>query len=145
MLGYERGSRRNTLLRWCQKAVAKFLRVEITNFSKSWADGRALCCLLASFYPNKLNIGEICSLEAEECLKLALSVGTDIGVEVEVKVTDFKKEDRPECSLVMRQNICYSVVLSNRGSIRTGASDILFENVDFILSRDKLIRVSRCN
>ncbi|EJW83398.1 paramyosin [Wuchereria bancrofti] len=56
MLGCERGSRRNTLLRWCQEAVAKFSHVEITNFSSSWADGRALCCLLASFYPNKLSI-----------------------------------------------------------------------------------------
>lgn len=50
------GSRRNTLLRWCQEAVAKYSHVEITNFSSSWADGRALCCLLASFYPDKLNM-----------------------------------------------------------------------------------------
>lgn len=50
------GSRRNALLRWCQQAVAKFPHIEITNFSTSWADGQALCCLLAAFYPEKLNV-----------------------------------------------------------------------------------------
>ncbi|CAG9535290.1 unnamed protein product [Cercopithifilaria johnstoni] len=102
MLGCERGSRRNTLLRWCQEAVAKFPHIEITNFSSSWADGRALCCLLASFYPDKLNIDKIPTLEAEECLELAISIGADMGVEVKVKVADFRKEDRPDWSLVMR-------------------------------------------
>ncbi|KAM3723604.1 Zinc finger MYND domain-containing protein [Dirofilaria immitis] len=102
MLGCERGSRRNTLLRWCQEAVAKFSLVEITNFSSSWADGKALCCLLASFYPNKLSIDEACILEAEECLELALSVGAHIGVEVRVKVSDFRRKDHPEWSLIMR-------------------------------------------
>ncbi|VDK61102.1 unnamed protein product [Onchocerca ochengi] len=101
MLGCERGSRRNTLLRWCQEAVVKFSHVEITNFSSSWTDGKALCSLLASFYPDKLSIDKISTLKAEECLELALSVGESMGVEVKVNVADFRKEDRPEWSLIM--------------------------------------------
>ncbi|MCP9259413.1 Cytospin-B [Dirofilaria immitis] len=114
MLGCERGSRRNTLLRWCQEAVAKFSLVEITNFSSSWADGKALCCLLASFYPNKLSIDEACILEAEECLELALSVGAHIGVEVRVKVSDFRRKDHPEWSLIMRYILNLYYIISNR-------------------------------
>uniref|UniRef100_A0A183E379 Calponin-homology (CH) domain-containing protein n=1 Tax=Gongylonema pulchrum TaxID=637853 RepID=A0A183E379_9BILA len=91
MLGCERGSRRNALLRWCQQAVAKFPSIEITNFSSCWADGQALCCLLASFYPEKLNVD------------LALTVASAIGeIEVKIRVADFRKEDRPDWSLVMR-------------------------------------------
>ncbi|KAL4003205.1 hypothetical protein ACH3XW_6655 [Acanthocheilonema viteae] len=112
MLGCERGSRRNTLLRWCQEAVAKFSHIEITNFSSSWADGRALCSLLASFYPNKLNIDEIFTLEAEECLKLAIGVGADIGIQVKVEVADFRK-DRPEWSLIMKQIFGSSTALNS--------------------------------
>uniref|UniRef100_A0A8R1TZ88 Cytospin-A n=1 Tax=Onchocerca volvulus TaxID=6282 RepID=A0A8R1TZ88_ONCVO len=113
MLGCERGSRRNTLLRWCQEAVVKFSHVEITNFSSSWTDGKALCSLLASFYPDKLSIDKISTLKAEECLELALSVGESMGVEVKVNVADFRKEDRPEWSLIMRYILNLYYIISD--------------------------------
>ncbi|OZC09582.1 hypothetical protein X798_03275 [Onchocerca flexuosa] len=106
-------SRRNTLLRWCQEAVVKFSHIEITNFSSSWADGKALCYLLASFYPDKLSIDKISVLKAEECLELALSVSESMGVEVKVKVADFRKEDRPEWSLIMRYILNLYYIISN--------------------------------
>ncbi|VDP13518.1 unnamed protein product [Onchocerca flexuosa] len=113
MLDCKRGSRRNTLLRWCQEAVVKFSHIEITNFSSSWADGKALCYLLASFYPDKLSIDKISVLKAEECLELALSVSESMGVEVKVKVADFRKEDRPEWSLIMRYILNLYYIISN--------------------------------
>lgn len=56
---------------------------------------------------------EISNLEAEECLKLAISIGVDLGVEVVVNVTDFRKEDRPEWSLIMKYILNLYYIISN--------------------------------
>lgn len=55
-------------------------------------------------------------LTPEECLKLALSVANTIGGEVKVKVTDFRRDDRPDWSLVMRYILSLYYVISEGSS-----------------------------
>ncbi|VDM23819.1 unnamed protein product [Toxocara canis] len=88
MSGCERSSRRDALLRWCQQAISAHPNLELTNFSSSWTDGKALCYLLANFYPEKINADSVSSLSAEECIKLALDVGMHIGIEVQLSVDE---------------------------------------------------------
>ncbi|KHN71409.1 Cytospin-B, partial [Toxocara canis] len=105
------GSRRNALLRWCQQAISAYPNVELTNFSSSWADGKALCYLLANFYPEKINAESISSLSAEECIKLALDVGMRVGVDVQLSADAILCNERPDWALVMKYilNIYYLV------------------------------------
>lgn len=42
------------LLHWCQKQTAGFPGVSVTDFSSSWADGRALCALVHRLQPGLL-------------------------------------------------------------------------------------------
>ncbi|KAF3850633.1 hypothetical protein F7725_012405 [Dissostichus mawsoni] len=37
------GSKRNALLKWCQKKTEGYQKIDITNFSSSWNDGLAFC------------------------------------------------------------------------------------------------------
>ncbi|KAA8578916.1 hypothetical protein FQN60_017522, partial [Etheostoma spectabile] len=37
------GSKRNALLKWCQKKTEGYQNIDITNFSSSWNDGLAFC------------------------------------------------------------------------------------------------------
>uniref|UniRef100_A0A0M3I857 Calponin-homology (CH) domain-containing protein n=2 Tax=Ascaris TaxID=6251 RepID=A0A0M3I857_ASCLU len=109
-----RGSRRNALLRWCQQAISTYPNVDVTNFSSSWADGKALCYLLASFYPEKIDAECISSLSAEECVKMALDVGTRIGVKAQLSADVVLCDDRPDWSLVMKYILYIYYLVSAR-------------------------------
>ena len=45
------GSKRNSLLKWCQEQLNDYQEIEVTNFSTTWSDGLALCALLHSRLP----------------------------------------------------------------------------------------------
>ncbi|KAK1795628.1 hypothetical protein P4O66_001115 [Electrophorus voltai] len=48
------GSRRNSLLRWCQSRTKGYKNIEITNFSSSWEDGLAFCALYHTYLPTHI-------------------------------------------------------------------------------------------
>ncbi|VDN02699.1 unnamed protein product [Thelazia callipaeda] len=113
MVGCENGSRRIALLRWCQKAVSQFPNIKINNFTSSWSDGQALCYLLASFYPDKLNANKISAMKAEECWIMALRAGISIGIEVKVNGDDFINGICPDWSKIMKYVLNLYYIVSN--------------------------------
>uniref|UniRef100_A0A4W6EIA4 Cytospin-A n=1 Tax=Lates calcarifer TaxID=8187 RepID=A0A4W6EIA4_LATCA len=48
------GSRRNSLLRWCQSRTQGYKHIEITNFSSSWEDGLAFCAVYHTYLPSHI-------------------------------------------------------------------------------------------
>uniref|UniRef100_A0AAZ3R9T9 Cytospin-A n=1 Tax=Oncorhynchus tshawytscha TaxID=74940 RepID=A0AAZ3R9T9_ONCTS len=48
------GSRRNSLLRWCQSRTQGYKNIEITNFSSSWEDGLAFCAVYHTYLPTHI-------------------------------------------------------------------------------------------
>merc|ERR1711974_480596 len=43
------------ILIWCQCRTREYDNVNITDFTQSWADGRAFCALIHNFFPNALD------------------------------------------------------------------------------------------
>ncbi|ERE82369.1 F-actin-monooxygenase MICAL1 isoform X1 [Cricetulus griseus] len=69
------------LLRWCQKQTAGFPGVHVTDFSSSWADGRALCALVHRLQPGLLEPSELQGMGALEATAWALKVAEqELGV-----------------------------------------------------------------
>ncbi|XP_071222473.1 cytospin-A isoform X2 [Salvelinus alpinus] len=48
------GSKRNSLLRWCQSRTQGYKNIDITNFSSSWADGLAFCAVYHTYLPSHI-------------------------------------------------------------------------------------------
>ncbi|XP_068832093.1 cytospin-B isoform X3 [Capricornis sumatraensis] len=59
------GSKRNALLRWCQRKTEGYANIDITNFSSSWSDGLAFCALLHTYLPAHIPYQELNSQEKE--------------------------------------------------------------------------------
>nr|XP_020862584.1 cytospin-B isoform X2 [Phascolarctos cinereus] len=57
------GSKRNALLKWCQKKTEGYPNIDITNFSSSWSDGLAFCALLHTYLPAHIPYQELNSQE----------------------------------------------------------------------------------
>uniref|UniRef100_A0A3Q2QD02 Cytospin-A n=1 Tax=Fundulus heteroclitus TaxID=8078 RepID=A0A3Q2QD02_FUNHE len=55
------GSKRNALLKWCQKKTEGYQNIDITNFSSSWNDGLAFCALLHTYLPAHIPYQELTS------------------------------------------------------------------------------------
>ncbi|XP_069617236.1 cytospin-B-like isoform X3 [Ranitomeya imitator] len=53
------GSKRNALLKWCQKKTEGYSNIDITNFSSSWSDGLAFCALLHTYLPAHIPYHEL--------------------------------------------------------------------------------------
>ncbi|XP_048877307.1 cytospin-A-like isoform X2 [Brienomyrus brachyistius] len=52
-------SKRNALLRWCQRKTQGYQNINIKNFSSSWKDGLALCAILHAFLPGHIPFQEL--------------------------------------------------------------------------------------
>ncbi|KAK4812186.1 hypothetical protein QYF61_009078 [Mycteria americana] len=59
------GSKRNALLKWCQKKTEGYQNIDITNFSSSWSDGLAFCALLHTYLPAHIPYQELNSQDKE--------------------------------------------------------------------------------
>ncbi|MGH0123621.1 UNVERIFIED_CONTAM: hypothetical protein FKN15_050223 [Acipenser sinensis] len=53
------GSKRNALLKWCQKKTEGYQNIDITNFSSSWNDGLAFCAILHTYLPAHIPYQEL--------------------------------------------------------------------------------------
>ncbi|XP_066877827.1 cytospin-B isoform X3 [Kogia breviceps] len=63
------GSKRNALLKWCQKKTEGYANIDITNFSSSWSDGLALCALLHTYLPAHIPYQELNSQEKKNTVE----------------------------------------------------------------------------
>ncbi|XP_038582692.1 cytospin-A-like isoform X2 [Micropterus salmoides] len=64
------GSRRNSLLRWCQSRTQGYKNIEITNFSSSWEDGMAFCAVYHTYLPTHIPYDTLNPADKDSCTLL---------------------------------------------------------------------------
>lgn len=74
------GSKRNALLKWCQNKTIGYTNVDITNFSSSWNDGLALCAILDTYLPEKINYSTLAPNNKRENFQVAISAAESVGI-----------------------------------------------------------------
>lgn len=74
------GSKRNALLKWCQNKTVGYTNVDITNFSSSWNDGLALCAILDTYLPEKINYKFLLPQNKRENFQVAISAAESVGI-----------------------------------------------------------------
>ncbi|XP_057356801.1 cytospin-B isoform X3 [Manis pentadactyla] len=89
------GSKRNALLKWCQKKTEGYANIDITNFSSSWSDGLAFCALLHTYLPAHIPYQELNSQEKKRNLLLAFEAA-------ESELSEMLHTDRPDWQSVMQ-------------------------------------------
>lgn len=68
------------LLSWAQNRTRSYQGVKVENFSTSWWDGLALCALIDSYYPGRLDVNNLSPENKVENIALALRFFGSIGV-----------------------------------------------------------------
>uniref|UniRef100_A0A3P9MEQ5 Cytospin-A n=1 Tax=Oryzias latipes TaxID=8090 RepID=A0A3P9MEQ5_ORYLA len=91
------GSKRNALLKWCQKKTEGYPNIDVTNFSSSWSDGLALCALLHTYLPAHIPYQELISQDKVRNLTLAFQAAESVGI----KPSLLMRTDRPDWQSVM--------------------------------------------
>nr|Q5SXY1.2 RecName: Full=Cytospin-B; AltName: Full=Sperm antigen with calponin homology and coiled-coil domains 1 [Mus musculus] len=96
------GSKRNALLKWCQKKTEGYANIDITNFSSSWSDGLALCALLHTYLPAHIPYQELNSQEKKRNLLLAFEAAQSVGINPSLELSEMLYTDRPDWQSVMQ-------------------------------------------
>ncbi|KAM9789025.1 cytospin-B [Neosynchiropus ocellatus] len=95
------GSKRNALLKWCQKKTEGYLNIDVTNFSSSWSDGLALCALLHTYLPAHIPYQELISQDKVRNLTLAFQAAESVGIKPSLNMEELTNTDRPNWQSVM--------------------------------------------
>ncbi|XP_069017794.1 cytospin-A-like [Embiotoca jacksoni] len=95
------GSRRNSLLRWCQSRTQGYKNIEITNFSSSWEDGLAFCAVYHTYLPTHVPYDSLHPDEKKENLNLAFKTGEIVGIAATLTVEEMLKADGPDWQRVL--------------------------------------------
>ncbi|KAM4701646.1 cytospin-B isoform 2-T3 [Discoglossus pictus] len=96
------GSKRNALLKWCQKKTEGYSNIDITNFSSSWSDGLAFCALLHTYLPAHIPYQELNSQDKKRNLMLAFQAAESIGIQPSLELNELMFTDRPDWQSVMQ-------------------------------------------
>ncbi|XP_069034684.1 cytospin-A [Lepisosteus oculatus] len=95
------GSKRNSLLHWCQSRTKGYENVDITNFSSSWADGLAFCALYHTYLPGHIAYSSLSPADPRENLKLAFRTGFSVGVPSSLTVEEMLSTGGPDWQRVL--------------------------------------------
>ncbi|XP_037126404.1 cytospin-B isoform X1 [Syngnathus acus] len=96
------GSKRNALLKWCQKKTQGYPNIDVTNFSSSWSDGLAFCALLHTYLPAHIPYQELISQDKIRNLTLAFQAAESIGIKTSLNIEELMQTDRPDWQSVMQ-------------------------------------------
>ncbi|XP_039222874.1 cytospin-B isoform X2 [Crotalus tigris] len=96
------GSKRNALLKWCQKKAEGYPNIDITNFSSSWSDGLAFCALLHTYLPAHIPYQELNSQDKKRNLLLAFQAAESVGIKPSLELSEIMYTDRPDWQSVMQ-------------------------------------------
>ncbi|XP_029483551.2 cytospin-B-like isoform X1 [Oncorhynchus nerka] len=96
------GSKRNALLKWCQKKTEGYPNIDVTNFSSSWSDGLAFCALLHTYLPAHIPYQELISQDKVRNLSLAFQAAESIGIKPSLDIDELMHTDRPDWQSVMQ-------------------------------------------
>ncbi|NXU91358.1 CYTSB protein, partial [Xiphorhynchus elegans] len=96
------GSKRNALLKWCQKKTEGYQNIDITNFSSSWSDGLAFCALLHTYLPAHIPYQELNSQDKKRNLLLAFQAAESVGIKPSLELSEMLYTERPDWQSVMQ-------------------------------------------
>ncbi|XP_030648616.1 cytospin-B [Chanos chanos] len=96
------GSKRNALLKWCQKKTEGYPNIDVTNFSSSWSDGLAFCALLHTYLPAHIPYQELISQDKGRNLTLAFQAAESVGIKPSLDIEELMQTDRPDWQRVMQ-------------------------------------------
>uniref|UniRef100_A0AAY4AVR3 Cytospin-A n=1 Tax=Denticeps clupeoides TaxID=299321 RepID=A0AAY4AVR3_9TELE len=95
------GSKRNALLRWCQKKTEGYQNIDITNFSSSWNDGLAFCAVLHTYLPAHIPYQELNSQDKRRNFSLAFQAAESVGIKSTLDINEMVHTERPDWQSVM--------------------------------------------
>ncbi|XP_014675970.1 PREDICTED: cytospin-A-like [Priapulus caudatus] len=95
------GSKRNALLKWCQKITTSYAGVDITNFSSSWNDGLAFCAILHRYLSDKVPYSALTSQDKRKNFTLAFAAAESVGIAPALNINDMVAIERPHWQGVM--------------------------------------------
>lgn len=95
------GSKRNSLLRWCQSRTQGYKNIDITNFSSSWADGLAFCAVFHSYLPSHIPYSSLTPDNKRDNLGLAFKTGETVGIGPTLMVEEMLKAGGPDWQRVL--------------------------------------------
>ncbi|XP_041720825.2 cytospin-A isoform X1 [Coregonus clupeaformis] len=95
------GSRRNSLLRWCQSRTQGYKNIEITNFSSSWEDGLAFCAVYHTYLPTHIPYSSLSPGDKSENLGLAFQTGESVGITATLTVEEMLRPGGPDWQRVL--------------------------------------------
>ncbi|XP_044531118.1 cytospin-A isoform X3 [Gracilinanus agilis] len=96
------GSKRNALLKWCQKKTEGYQNIDITNFSSSWNDGLAFCALLHTYLPAHIPYQELSSQDKKRNFSLAFQAAESVGIKSTLNICEMARTERPDWQSVMQ-------------------------------------------
>uniref|UniRef100_A0A3P9INE1 Cytospin-A n=1 Tax=Oryzias latipes TaxID=8090 RepID=A0A3P9INE1_ORYLA len=95
------GSKRNALLKWCQKKTEGYPNIDVTNFSSSWSDGLAFCALLHTYLPAHIPYQELISQDKKNANLLCWNHQLSIVFFKSSLLEELMRTDRPDWQSVM--------------------------------------------
>ncbi|XP_078523885.1 cytospin-A [Lissotriton helveticus] len=95
------GSKRNALLKWCQKKTEGYQNIDITNFSSSWNDGLAFCALLHTYLPAHIPYQELTSQDKRRNFTLAFQAAESVGIKSTLDLNEMVRTERPDWQCLM--------------------------------------------
>ncbi|XP_048838565.1 cytospin-A isoform X3 [Brienomyrus brachyistius] len=95
------GSKRNALLKWCQKKTEGYQNIDITNFSSSWNDGLAFCAILHTYLPAHIPYQELNSQDKRRNFMLAFQAAESVGIKSTLDINEMVRTERPDWQSVM--------------------------------------------
>ncbi|KAL2099836.1 hypothetical protein ACEWY4_004230 [Coilia grayii] len=95
------GSKRNALLKWCQKKTEGYPNIDITNFSSSWNDGLAFCAVLHTYLPAHIPYQDLTSQDKRRNFTLAFQAAESVGIKSTLDIGEMVHTERPDWQSVM--------------------------------------------
>ncbi|XP_039993932.1 cytospin-A isoform X2 [Xiphias gladius] len=95
------GSKRNSLLRWCQSRTQGYKNIDITNFSSSWADGLAFCAVYHTYIPSHIPYSTLTPESKRENLSLAFKTGETVGIAQTLTAEEMLRAGGPDWQRVL--------------------------------------------
>ncbi|XP_034381067.1 cytospin-A [Cyclopterus lumpus] len=95
------GSKRNSLLRWCQSRTHGYKNIDITNFSSSWADGLAFCAVYHTYLPSHIPYTTLTPENKRDNLSLAFKTGETVGIAQTLTVEEMLRAGGPDWQRVL--------------------------------------------
>ncbi|KAA0719873.1 Cytospin-A SPECC1-like protein [Triplophysa tibetana] len=95
------GSKRNALLKWCQRKTEGYQNIDITNFSSSWNDGLAFCAILHTYLPAHIPYNELNGQDKRRNFTLAFQAAESVGIKSSLDISEMVHTERPDWQSVM--------------------------------------------